>query len=74
MALPLEEILGLEGNKYEKTAAMIKYARFLAQKNDDSLEVPVGRNRWEKLTLVAMQDILSGRVSYELEPGQDEKK
>ncbi len=74
MALPLDEILALEGNKYEKTAAMIKYARYLAQKNDDALEVPVGRNRFEKLTLVAMQDILSGKVSYEIEAPQDEKK
>ncbi|OHD56485.1 MAG: hypothetical protein A2Y33_15265 [Spirochaetes bacterium GWF1_51_8] len=72
MGIPLDEILSLEGNKYEKTAAVIKYIRFLAQKNDDQLEIPVGRNRNEKLTLVAMNDILKGKVSYELEDIQDE--
>lgn len=72
MGIPLDEILSLEGNKYEKTAAVIKYIRFLAQKNDDQLEIPVGRNRNEKLTLVAMNDILRGKVSYELEEMPDE--
>ena len=72
MGIPLDEILSLEGNKYEKTAAVIKYIRFLAQKNDDQLEIPVGRNRNEKLTLVAMNDILKGKVSYELEEMPDE--
>jgi len=72
LGIPLDEILSLEGNKYEKTAAVIKYIRFLAQKNDDQLEIPVGRNRNEKLTLVAMNDILKGKVSYELEDIQDE--
>ncbi len=67
MGIPLDEILSLEGNKYEKTAAVIKYIRFLAQKNDDQLEIPVGRNRNEKITLVAMNDILRGKVSYEVE-------
>jgi DNA-directed RNA polymerase subunit K/omega len=67
LGIPLDEILSLEGNKYEKTAAVIKYIRFLAQKNDDQLEIPVGRNRNEKITLVAMNDILRGKVSYEVE-------
>ncbi|NPV00798.1 MAG: DNA-directed RNA polymerase subunit omega [Brevinematales bacterium] len=72
MGIPLDEILSLEGNKYEKTAAVIKYIRYLAQKNDDQLEIPVGRNRNEKLTIVAMNDILRGKVSYELEAMPDE--
>ncbi len=73
MALPLDEILDLEGNKYEKTAAIIKYVRYLAQKNDDSLEVQVARNYWEKLPLAAMKDILTGKVTYELESITDDK-
>jgi DNA-directed RNA polymerase subunit K/omega len=72
LGIPLDEILSLEGNKYEKTAAVIKYIRYLAQKNDDQLEIPVGRNRNEKLTIVAMNDILRGKVSYELEAMPDE--
>ena len=74
MSLPLEEILSVEGNKYEKTAAIIKYVRYLAQKNDDSLEIQVSRNYWEKLPLVAIKDILSGKVSYELDSSADDKK
>ncbi len=71
MALPLDDILSLSGNKYEVTAVAVKYARHLAQKHDDMLEVPVGR-KMEKLTLVAMRDVLQGKVEYEVVP-LDEK-
>ncbi len=73
MGIPLEEILGLEGNKYEKTSAIIKYVRYLAQKHDDSLEIEVARNKFKKITLVAMEDILRGTVKYEVESSPDEK-
>lgn len=74
MGIPLDDILALEGNKYEKAAAMIKYARFLAQKNEDALEVPIGRNKMEKVTLIAIRDILKLKVTYEVEDFVDEQE
>lgn len=68
MALPLDDILSLSGNKYEVTVAAVKYARYLAQSNDDMLEIPVGNNKKERLTLVAMRHVLQGKVKYEVEP------
>ena len=53
---------------------MIKYARFLAQKNEDALEVPIGRNKMEKVTLIAIRDILKLKVTYEVEDFVDEQE
>lgn len=66
MGIPLDEILAISGNKYEKTAAVIKYARYLTQKHDDALEVPVGGGRHEKVTVRALRDVLTENVGYEL--------
>lgn len=66
MGIPLDEILSISGNKYEKTAAIIKYARYLAQVNDDALEVHIGGGKMEKVTLVALRDILNENVPYEI--------
>jgi DNA-directed RNA polymerase subunit K/omega len=71
MGIPLDEILGMDGNKYEKAAAMIKYTRYLTQKNDDALEVHVGGGRYEKLTLVAMRDILKNTIKYDVDYVED---
>lgn len=73
MGIPLDEILGLEGNKYEKTAAIIKYVRYLAKKNDNQLEIEVSRNKTKKITLVALEDVLKGRVTYDILPFSDGK-
>ncbi len=63
----IEKILSFNGNKYEVTVAMSKYARILSQKNDDMLEIPLSNNTKEKVTLIAMRDILGGKVSYHVE-------
>lgn len=73
MAIQIDKILGIEGNKYEKTAAMIKYARYLSQKNDDALEAPVSRTHKDKITTIAINDILTGKVTFTVEPVRDEK-
>lgn len=64
MPLPLDEILSLSTNKYEATVATIKYARALSQEHNDSTEITVGPNRTEKLTLLAIREVLSGNVEY----------
>lgn len=63
----VEKILSFNGNKYEATVAMSKYARLLSQKNDDMLEIPLTNHSKEKVTVIAMRDILSGKVKYHLE-------
>lgn len=73
MAIQINKILGFQGNKYEKTAAMIKYARYLAQKHDEDLEVAVTRYTKEKITSVAINDIISGKITYQFEPSSEEK-
>ncbi|MGL4563585.1 MAG: DNA-directed RNA polymerase subunit omega [Brevinema sp.] len=64
MPLPLDEILSMSGNKYKATVATIKYARALSQEHNDATEIPVGPNRSEKLTLLAIREVLSGNVEY----------
>jgi len=73
MPICIDKILALEGNKYEKTTAMIKYARYLSQKNDDSLEAQISRTVREKITTVAINDVLNGKITYVLEPVRDDK-
>jgi DNA-directed RNA polymerase subunit K/omega len=63
----------INGVTDRKTCAMIKYARFLAQKNDDDLEVPVTRHTKEKITTMAINDIISGKVTYTIENLPEEK-
>lgn len=67
MSSQIDKILGYQGNKYEKTAAMIKYARYLSQKHEDDLEIPLNRVNREKITVVSISDILSGKVTYTVE-------
>lgn len=64
MPLPLDEILSLSGNKYEATVATIKYAKALSQEYNDTTDIPVGYNKTEKLTLLAMREVLSGNIEY----------
>ncbi|MGL4394061.1 MAG: DNA-directed RNA polymerase subunit omega [Brevinema sp.] len=64
MPLPLDEILSLSGNKYEATVATIKYARALSQEHNDAIEIPTGPNRSEKLTLLAIKEVLGGNIEY----------
>ncbi len=73
MAIQIDKLLSYQGNKYEKTTAMIKYARFLAQKNDEDLEVAVTRHTKEKITSAAINDILSGKITFQIEPPTEEK-
>ncbi len=73
MPIQIDKILGSVGNKYEKTCAMIKYARFLAQKNDENLEVNVSKHLREKITTVAINDILNGKIAYHMEAGPEDK-
>jgi DNA-directed RNA polymerase subunit K/omega len=73
MPIQIDKILSFEGNKYEKTCAMIKYARHLAQKNEENLEIPINRYTKEKITVSAINDILTGKVTYHLEAMPEEK-
>ncbi len=73
MPIQIEKILGFTGNKYEKTCAMIKYARYLAQKNDESLEITVSRYLREKITTVAINDILTGKIAYHSDQLSEDK-
>lgn len=70
----IEKILSFKGNKYEATVAMCKYARLLSQKNEDSLEIPLSDHTKEKATIIAMRDILNGKVKYYLEKGSKDKE
>ncbi len=63
----VEKILSFNGNKYEVTVAMSKYAKFLSQKNGDMLDIPLSNNTKEKVTVIAIRDILNGNVKYTLE-------
>mgnify|MGYP001095605891 CR=1 FL=1 len=68
----IDKILSFKGNKYEATVAMCKYARLLSQKNEDLLEIPLSNYSKEKVTILAIRDILSGKTKYILEqPGQE---
>jgi|YelNatPaOPRAMG01_1025707.scaffolds.fasta_scaffold01835_13 DNA-directed RNA polymerase subunit K/omega len=68
----IEKILSFKGNKYEATVAMCKYARLLSQKNEDLLEIPLSNHSKEKVTILSIRDVLSGKTKYILEqPGQE---
>lgn len=64
MPLPLDEILSLSGNKYAATVATIKYCRQLSQEYDDAVDIPLMGNTTEKVTLLAIREILGGKVGY----------
>lgn len=64
MPLPLDEILSLSENKYEVTVATIKYARALSQEHNDATDISIGNNSSEKLTLLAIREVLSGNIEY----------
>ncbi len=64
MPLPLDEILSLSTNKYEATVAAIKYAKALSQEHNDATDIPISYNKTEKLTLLAMREVLSGNIEY----------
>ena len=70
MGIDIKKLLAFDGNKYEATVAMIKYARYISQKYENSLEIPVSKHRKEKVKVVAINDFLNGRFSYELENSQ----
>jgi len=73
MPLPLDEILSLSGNKYETTVVAIKYARLLSQEYNDAIEIPVGNNRTEKLTLLAMREVLNDKIEYSFDDKASKK-
>ncbi|MGA2142484.1 MAG: hypothetical protein ABSG94_08670 [Brevinematales bacterium] len=73
MALQIDKILSFSGNKYERTSAMSKYARYLSQKNDEDLEIPINRTQKEKVTISAINDMLNDKVSYRVETPVDDK-
>jgi DNA-directed RNA polymerase subunit K/omega len=74
MSLQIDKILSFQGNKYEKTSAMSKYARYLSQKNDEDLEIPINRTQKEKVTISAINDMLNDKVAYRIEAPVDEKQ
>ncbi len=74
MPLMIDKILSFQGNKYERASAMSKYARYLSQKNDEDLEIPINRSQKEKITISAINDMLSDKVTYQVEPAPDEKE
>jgi DNA-directed RNA polymerase subunit K/omega len=53
---------------------MSKYARYLSQKNDEDLEIPINRSQKEKITISAINDILNDKISYQIEVSVDEKQ
>lgn len=73
MPIQIDKILAYQGNKYERTSAMIQYSRYLCKKNDDSLEIPVNRYFREKVTTLAINDILNGKIGYTVETLPEEK-
>ncbi|MGL4367805.1 MAG: hypothetical protein ACRCTQ_05965 [Brevinemataceae bacterium] len=74
MPLPLDEILSMSNNKYETTVATIKYAKILSQEFNDATEIPIKDNRTEKLTLLAMREVLSGNIEYNFDDNKTSKK
>lgn len=70
MPLPLDEILSLSGNKYSATVATIKYARQLSQEYDDAIDIPLVGNSTEKVTLLAIREVLGGDVQYSFDEGR----
>jgi DNA-directed RNA polymerase subunit K/omega len=74
MPLQIDKILSYQGNKYERASAMSKYARYLSQKNDEDLEIPINRSQKEKITISAINDILNDKVTYQIENPADEKQ
>ncbi|MGL5254413.1 MAG: DNA-directed RNA polymerase subunit omega [Brevinema sp.] len=74
MPLPLDEILSIKGNKYEATVAAIKYAKALSREYNDVTDIPVGKNRTEKVALLALREVLSGNIEYVLEDLPKPKK
>lgn len=73
MPLPLDEILSIKGNKYEATVATIKYAQALSREYNDVTEIPVGKNRTEKVTLLALREVLSGNIEYSFDDTKNTK-
>jgi DNA-directed RNA polymerase subunit K/omega len=74
MALDIDKILSFTGNKYEITSTITKYARYLSQKNDEDLEIPINRTQKEKVVISAINDMLNGKVSYRVEVPVDDKQ
>ncbi len=66
----IEKILSFDGNKYEATVAMSKYARILSQKNEDTLDIPLSNNTKEKVTVISIREILNKKVKYHMEKGE----
>lgn len=73
MPIQIDKILACQGNKYERTSAIIQYARYLSKKHDDSLEIPVNRYYREKVTTLAINDILNGKITFTAETLPEEK-
>ncbi len=73
MPLQIDKILSFQGNKYERACAMAKYARYLSQKNDEDLEIPINRSQKEKVTISAINDILNEKITYQVDLPPDEK-
>jgi len=71
MPIDIDKVLSFEGNKYEMVNAMIKYAFYLSQKNEDSLEVNLGNSK-EKITTVAINDVLNGKIKYTYEESEED--
>ncbi len=74
MPLQIDKILSFHGNKYEIASAMSKYARYLSQKNDEDLEIPINRTQKEKVTISAINDILNEKVTYQVDILPDDKQ
>ncbi len=70
MGIDIKKLLAFDGNKYEACVAIMKYARYLSQKHENSLEIPVSKHRKEKVTVVAINDFLNGAFSYEVDHNQ----
>jgi len=73
MPVQIEKILSMQGNKYEIACAIAKYARYLSQKHDEDLEIPVNRSQKEKVTIGALNDVLSGKITYSVDSSSEEK-
>lgn len=68
MGIDIKKLLAFDGNKYEACVAIMKYVKYLAQKNENSLETPVSKHKKEKITVVAINDFLNNNFSYEFDP------
>jgi DNA-directed RNA polymerase subunit K/omega len=62
MRVPIDKVIGFDGNKYEATAAMTKYIERIEEEPEILLDY--SEKDKEKIVAIVIDEILSGKLKY----------